>query len=389
VPPTDEDCPANLDVERYVAELVREHRGRVHGVLSSSDYPGPILAAVVARELGLAGPDPAAVVRASHKHYARLAQRRVAPEATPRAELVDPRDPRAPSFGFPCFVKPVKGSFSRFARRVESLDELRVHLLRPEVAEYLDGYLGLFHRLCARYGDLELDGRWFLAEELASGEQVTLEGFACGGEVELTGVVDTAFHPGTASFARFDYPSRLGEGVQARMHDVVSRVVRELGLDDVAFNVELFHDARADRLAIIELNTRLCGQFGDLYQKVDGTSGYELAMRVALGERPRVNRGAGSHRHAASVPLRVFDDVRVERAPNADDIADARALHPDTLVWNEVHEGQDLGPLRAQEDGESVRYGIVNVGACCLGHVVEHADEVRRRLGHRFASSRG
>lgn len=382
--PSDEDCPARLDVGRYVAELAREHRGRIGGVLTSSDYPGPIVAALLARELELPGPDVRAVVRASHKYYARLAARRAAPEATPRFELVDPRDPRAPAFGFPCFVKPVKGSFSRLARRVDSLDELRAHLLRDEVREYLDGYLALFNELCRNYGKLEHDGRWFIAEELGHGAQVTFEGFASGELVESVGVVDSVFHAGTSSFARFDFPSRTPLAVQTRMHDIARRVVRELGLDQLAFNVEFFWDAHTDRITLIELNPRLCGQFGDLYAKVDGTSGYELALRVAVGDARPSERAQGLHRCASSLPLRVFDDVRVTRVPSPDDLAAARALFADTLIWNEVHAGQELGALRTLEDGLSVRYAVLNVGGDSLEDVQLHAASIRERLRYRF-----
>ena len=47
--------------------------------------------------------------------------------------------------------------------------------------------------------------------------QVTVEGYAFGGEVDILGVVDSIFFPGTLAFSRFDYPSALPEGVQERM----------------------------------------------------------------------------------------------------------------------------------------------------------------------------
>src|SRR5262245_48561931 len=100
--PTDEECPSRLDVGEYVERLAREHRGRVGGVVSSSDYPGPFMVALVAEALGLPGTAPLDAMRASHKFHARVAQSAAAPEATPRFELVDPRAARTPGFGFPC-----------------------------------------------------------------------------------------------------------------------------------------------------------------------------------------------------------------------------------------------------------------------------------------------
>ena len=387
VEPSDEECPAKLDVDDYVDRIAGEHRGRADGVMSSSDYPGPVFVALVARALGLRGTLPREAVRCSHKFYARAAQRAAAPHVTPRFELIDPRAPRAPSFGFPCFVKPVKGSFSRFARRVANEDELRQHLLQPGVHEYLDGYLSIFNDVVARYGEVEHDGHWFIAEEVLAGAQVTLEGTVVRGDVEVLGIVDTAIHGEHASFARFDYPSRVPAPVQARMRDVAERVVRTLGLDATAFNVEFFYDAASDRIAIIEVNPRVCGQFGDLYAKVDGIHGYEVALAAACGMRPELRRRGGSYACAASVPLRRFDDVRVARAPSDADLRAAEALFPGTLVWNEVREGQELGPLRAQEDGVSVRYAVLDVGGESPEDLERRIEVVRKRLDYRFVPS--
>jgi biotin carboxylase len=197
-------------------------------------------------------------------------------------------------------------------------------------------------------------------------------------------VVDSIVHPEHKSFVRFDYPSSLPEGVQRRMHDVCRRTVLAQRLEATAFNVELFYDAASDRIAIIEVNPRLCGQFGDLYEKVDGFHGYALAAAVACGERPALPRGRGRYRRAASVPLRVYEDAHVARAPTADDVRAAEALFPGTLVWNEVHDGQDLGALRVQEDGVSVRYAVLALGGEDLADIERRTAAVRARLGHEF-----
>src|SRR5262245_607194 len=81
--PRDADCPASLDVLAFIEDVVREHGGRIDGVTSSSDYPGAQVAAVLAARLGLPGPAPEAVLRASHKLLSRHAQLEAAPEAVP------------------------------------------------------------------------------------------------------------------------------------------------------------------------------------------------------------------------------------------------------------------------------------------------------------------
>ena len=56
----------------------------------------------------------------------------------------------------------------------------------------------------------------FMAEELLSGEEVTLEGYVHGGRVTTIGVTDSVKYPGTFSFERFEYPSALPRGAARR-----------------------------------------------------------------------------------------------------------------------------------------------------------------------------
>ena len=81
--PTDEECPSDFDVMGYIDTLAERYRGRVDGVLSTSDYPGATVAGAVAQRLGLPGSAPQTVLRCSHKYYSRLAQAESVPEATP------------------------------------------------------------------------------------------------------------------------------------------------------------------------------------------------------------------------------------------------------------------------------------------------------------------
>src|SRR5215475_11846246 len=65
-----------FDACGYIDALAERFRGRIDGVLSTDEYVGAIIAAGVARELGLPGGDPARIIEAQHKYYSRLTQRR-------------------------------------------------------------------------------------------------------------------------------------------------------------------------------------------------------------------------------------------------------------------------------------------------------------------------
>jgi biotin carboxylase len=385
--PTDDSCTWDDDPFALLEAALSEHGGHIDGVLSSSDYPGATLAGALARRLGLPGSDPEAVIRTSHKYTSRVLQRRAVPDATPGFALVDPRAPD-PAVGvtFPCYLKPVKGAFSIMSRRIDSAEQLRAFVTSPAAEHFLTVWIAMFNKLVAGLTRLETNGSYFLAEELLHGTQVTVEGFCCKGEVEVYGIVDSVMHPGTGSFARFDYPSALPADVQARMADVTRRVIEASDLDDAMFNVELIHDPETDRLSIIEINPRLAGQFGDLYLKVDGASSYEYALALATGERPRVRRGQGACGAASSLPLRVFEPVRVEHAPGAAEIAAVERDFPGTLVWPHCHAGQELSDFERFEDGGSHRYAVINAGAADRAALDARLAAVQERLGYRFSA---
>lgn len=387
--PRDADCPAALDPRAYIERAVRGGLGRIDGVLSSSDYPGAAVAAAIAARLGLSGPRPAAVLEAGHKYYSRVAQRAAVPQSVPAFALLDPRQPEPrPPLGFPFFMKPVKGSYSVLARRIEDRAAFDAFVGSRAVLEFGQDYLAIFNRLVEAYTSFEVDGHWFIAEGLLTGDLVTVEGYAWDRAVEVFGIVDSTLHP-NKSFARFDYPSLLPAEVQARMVDIAKRVVARLGLDRCLFNVEMMHDPASGRIWIVEINPRICGQFADLYQKVDGINTYEIALALALGERPQRARGEGAFAAAASFPLRIFESMRVQEAPTSGDVAAAEELFPETLVWSECAAGDTLAVSDVEEDGGSHRYAVINVGGESRKEVQSRCDVVHARLGYRMERQAG
>ena len=378
--PSDDECSHRFPVLDYIDEVARGARGGQDGVFSSSDYPGATVAAAIATRSGLPGPTARSVIACGHKYYSRLLQRDVVPEATPWFELVDPLHPRA-DLPFPLFVKPVKGSFSQLARRIDSFEDLEQFLARPATREFFDFYMRIFDQMVEELSDFELGGRYFLAEGILSGEQTTVEGFVSDGEVVILGVVDSILHPATRSFIRFDYPSSLSIEVQEQMEGIARRIIVASGLERSFFNVEMVHDPTSGATHILEVNPRICGQFGDLYEKVDGRNSYEMALELVTGRRPEVPRRAGAFACAASVPLRTFRPARVQRVPTPERVREVEAAHPGMLTWIECQEGQILSDFELLEDGQSCRYAVVNLGAQGREDLLSRIETLEQDLG--------
>lgn len=317
--PSDADCPADLDA----LALIRAAAGRpdLAGVFSASDYPGATLAAAIATAAGWPGPRPEPVLRAAHKLASRELQSKLVPEAVPRYCLVDPARPEvAPEVSVPCFIKPIKGAFGRFARRVNS---------------------------------------------------------------RVIGIVDSELHPGTGSFSRFVYPSTLPPAVQERMTRIARRCIAGFGLARCFFNIEMAWDELTDRIGIIEINQRMCGQFADLYEKVDGINSYVLALELASGAQVRWEPRRGTFACAASVPLRLFEPARIVAVPDAAHLREVQRARPGTLLWAEVEAGQVLADFD-REDGVSARYAVINLGAQSRAELDEAARALEAALGFRW-----
>ena len=384
--PADDDVQSAFDVPAFVEQVVREHAGRLHGVATSSDYPGAVAAALVAERLGLPGASPRAVLTAGHKAESRRLQAAAVPEAVPWFRYLETRGgAELPSdLVFPCFVKPVRGSFSVLAREVEGPAALAEFLAHAEVAEHARSYAAMHRSLQAVLAPRAPDPGGFVAEGVLEGRQTTVEGWAAGGEVHLLGIVDSVMHPGTRAFARFETPSALPAAVQARMADVARRVVVGLGLEGIPFNVELIWNEAADTVHVIEVNARLCGQFGDLWQKTLGANSYEHALALATGSAPVLPAEPGPFRYAASVPLRTFAPVLVEQAPSAARIQEVERAFPGTRVWWECRVGDALDGFDTAGENQGYRYAVLNVGAHTRHGLVERAATVEQALGARL-----
>lgn len=202
--------PEDFDALGFIEHAVSAIAGHaIDGVVASDDYPGSILAAVIARHLKLPGPDPGAMLRCQHKYYSRLAQREAVPEAVPDFLLLNGAENADFSAGlrFPLFVKPVKSFFSLFAQEVADAGELRE--VSRQASRHLREFIKPFDQLLRAHSELPLGGGHLLAETPLRGWQVTVEGCMARGDGQVIGITDSIMYPGTISFERFEYPSAL------------------------------------------------------------------------------------------------------------------------------------------------------------------------------------
>jgi hypothetical protein len=392
VVPIGEDAehdPESFDANEFIdAAVTRCRDDPVDGVTSSSDYPGILVSAFVAQELGLPGPSPTAVLTSSHKYYARVAQTAAAPEATPRFGLIDPADlnERALPLSFPFFVKPVKSWFSQYAQQVQSFEQLTGYVMAHGLRRQLTTFTRPFNDLLRRHGGFDVDGSLLIAEEVLVGRQVTLEAYVFASRVEPVGIVDSVMYGHTLSFRYFGYPSTfISTEVATRMLDLAARVMTWIGFEDGLFNIEFMYNEEHDTVHIIEVNPRMCAQFADMMESVNGVNTYETLFSLAAGDEPLPGLG-GRYNVAASFALRHFGDARVEAAPTASMLTTLQELLPVTAAHSFYEPGELLSSSDFEFDGISYRYAVINLAGETWARLFEDFSSALALLQFRMSA---
>jgi hypothetical protein len=356
---------AAFDVFRFVNGLLeRFRRERLDGVFSNNEYFGALIAAVLAEKLGLPGNDPRVVITAQHKFYARQAFTRIAPEAAARfaAFPYTVRSRADLPFELPCFVKPVRATFSVLARRIDRFEELQRHLaFWPFEKWVIKRLVKPFNDLMRWYTDFPLDAHHLIAEEILPGVQLNMDGYVHEGRVRVLGIIDENLYPGTCAFRSFEYPSRLPADVRARMTALAEKLLGGLGYRHGFFNLEFCWDPASGRIAVIELNPRMASQLSYLYECVDGLRPYEMLLALATGEAPEAAAGVARYAHAASFALRKFDGKPLAAHPTPEQVARVRREYPDAHLMLYLKRGASLA--REMKWLGSYRYAVVNMAA--------------------------
>lgn len=334
-----------------------EFPGSIDGIVGYWDWPVSMMVPILCEHYGLRGTSLRSVVAAEHKYWSRLIQREVIDEVPDFGIFdLDSPDPHLPpGMEFPVWIKPVKSVGSAGAYHVPDATALDgiTELLRKKVDR-----IGLPFEDVLAMVDLPpevaaVGGRACIVEAVASGDQFTVEGFVHDSEVVVYGVIDSYDYPESSSFLRYQYPGSVPERIRARFEDISRRVVTRMGLESTTFNIEFFWDRATDVVRLLEINVRHSQSHARLFEMVDGVANHAHMVDLALGRRPRPQKGRGPWAMGAKWFLRRFRDGIVLEVPSAERIAAVEAEIPGTAITIEVATG-DLLSSAGREDSYSV-----------------------------------
>lgn len=371
-----------FDVFKFVDKLAKKYRSEnLAGIISSNEQFGALAGALLARKLGLPGPDPKALIAAQHKYIARRILQQEVPEANVAFHVFPYtfRSAEEIPLKFPYYVKPVKAAYSVLARRVDSFAELQQHMTFHPWEQYIIKRLVRpFNDVVRKLTDFDVDAHWMIAEELIDGQQINVDGVVINGEIHILGIIDAVMYPGTDQFMRFEYPSRLPPDRDQRARETAKRIVRALGLDHGLFNVEMRVCNETGECRLIEVNPRMAAQFSDLYEKVDGINLHDVALKIATGETPDLASGRGKYTVASSFVFRKFDGTPLTNPPCHEKLGWLREFDPDAFLALFVKTGAGL--KREMKWLGSHRYATLNMGGESEQHLLDKFHLVKQTL---------
>lgn len=350
----------------HARDRIRETPGSADGIIGFWDFPISLMVPILIDEFDTTGPQLRSVVNCEHKYWSRLSQHEVVPEAVPQFRAVNPADEASVAdidLSYPFWIKPVKAFASQLGFKISSDADLAdaIRQLRQGISRFGKPFNHFLSRIALPANVEGIDGSWCVAEELLTGSQHTVAGYAVDGDVHVYGMIDSINYPNSTSFFRYRYPSQLPQSVQQRAASMTRRIMSHIGFTNWPFNIEVFYDSETDRLRLLELNTRISQSHSDLFRKVDGVSNHQVLVQIATGQSPTPPSRCGDCGVASKFHARAFRDGVVTRTPTEEEIRHLQREIPGAIVRVHVNEGDRLSELEDQEP-YSYRLAVAYLG---------------------------
>jgi biotin carboxylase len=319
-----------------VLEVLTDSEGRplVDGVASFSDYH-TVVAATVARQLGMPGADPAALNAANQKHLLRelVGDRPYNIKHVLVAQESD-LDAAVSTLGFPMIAKPPAEAISYGVRRVDD---------RAQLAEAFAD----LHQITASLRGQPRTGE-VLLEQYVEGPEVSVETMTQAGQTVVYGVTSKdLFREPAYLECGHTFPVPLPDDERDALYAAVRETLTAIGYTHGPCHTEVRLTADGPRL--IEANPRTPSScMTMLVTDVTGRSPILDAWSLALGERlelePVVTQGGAAVRMVYPPEAGELIEVQgVERASQVPGVSVFLHVHPGDRLWEREDNSSCVG----------------------------------------------
>lgn len=358
---------------------------KIDAIIPHWDFPTSVLVPILAAENGWRAPSLESVLKCEHKYWSRVVQQESVPDLVPGFALLDPFDDNVADkieLSYPFWVKPVKSHSSQLGFKVNDESELREALaeIREKIGGIGDAFADVLSMVDLPESIQGASGPKCIVEEMLTGEEFAIEGWASNGEVGVHSVFGMSIDEDSHSLDSFFYPAyATPDHIQQKAITAAQNYMKHAGFMDGCFNAEFIWDEEKDTLRIIEFNTRISQSHTEMFLKVHGEPNHLIALDVALGEKPVLPGRDGQFAYAAHCYLTTPEDGIVTKVPSDGEIYAVGQRFPGTVVDLIAHQGDRLSDIPNQ-DPYRYRLATIEIGADSAEQLKRVYDAVRSQL---------
>ncbi len=367
-------------------KILDEFDGTIDAITGFWDFPVSILQTILAERYHTRGTSTESVYHCENKNISRCRQEEVIPECVPEFKGFNPFDDQLLekiNLDFPFWIKPVKSFAGHLGFKIESEQDFKEAI--SKMRKRVESMTGPFFELLEyASGNFKPDKKILcIAEGMISGHQCTLEGAVYEHDVHIHGVVDSLRYKDISSFSCYHYPSKLPATIKERMTGYARKIMKHIGFNNSAFNIEFYWDKDTDAIKLLEINPRISQSHAELFRKVDGVYNHKIILDAALGYPPEIPSNEGKWEKAGKFFVRHFRNGIVKKVPGKKNIEKIKEKYPDVVLDLVAEEGQELEDLPYQ-DSYSYKLGFVYLGGADDEEMQRKFEDVKKILDYRI-----
>ncbi|MGM0777900.1 MAG: ATP-grasp domain-containing protein [Bacillota bacterium] len=328
-----------VDIIDQEACLKYAKEKEIDGVMTAATDYGVLSAAYIAEKLNLPGLNynVAKVIKNKYKVRRTLFENKIDDiDQYYEISCVDELDKIYNSVQFPVMVKPIDGSGSKAAKRVDNITDLK--------------------KACKEAVDASLEGK-ALIEDFIEGKEYGVESFVYNGEIHVLGVMGK-YMTNPPDYAELGHiiPSQLE--IEKKVRDIVRNAIATLGINYGAVNMDLLI-TNDNRICIVDIGARMGGNLigSHIIPIGTGVDYMEKLIKSAVGDS--IEMKVSNTRRNVVTRILALNAGRIKSLPNLIEIREKCQV--------DIHSHLKVGNL--------IREYHNNLDGC--GYIISVADDIK------------
>lgn len=380
----------SFGIKDYLTQTIERinHNPEIYDGIVGVHDSSAVFAAIIAQETGNFFAPVKGVVTSQNKYLCRRIQKTSTPDCAANYCLALDYLRNPSRLEIPFFIKPVRANISFGTHKIDSPEQLEFYIGHEsmDIARFNQYYLDALSFNSNYHNALNIATcNSFLCEEFISGNQVTMDGYICKGEVFFFGITKAEFYPRTNSFSHHEFPYQFSSKLDVLIKKNLTILIPALGIDNSFFNVELRADEKNETFKVIEVNSRIAFQFAKTIESVTGVDPLHMLCDIAVGRKPeqKVNMDIESEfQFCYNFELHAFSDARILHTPTQIVYDEVALKYPEVSIRNLIHENAHLSDFK--HNPESYRYCIIDVPGNSREEIMLKYENVVTMLGYKF-----